>query len=102
VENGATHYAVTSGTRLCVVERLDHFIFLTSITMLFIRLFISALTLLFLFLVITNRGVGTLEAIVIACALIYLILDTRNELQTRKLELQCLQDLEQHISALLR
>jgi hypothetical protein len=31
-----------------------------------------------------------------------LILDTREELQTRKLELRCLQDLEQRISALLR
>lgn len=70
--------------------------------MLSIRLYISALTLLFLFLVITNRGLGMLEAIVIACALIYLILDTRDELQRRKLELRCLQDLEQRISALLR
>lgn len=70
--------------------------------MLSIRLYISALTLLFLLLVTTNRGLGMLEAIVIACALIYLILDTREELQTRKLELRCLQDLEQRISALLR
>lgn len=70
--------------------------------MLTIRLYISALTLLFLLLVITNRGLGMLEAIVITCAVIYLILDTRNELQTQKLRLQCLQDLEQHISALLR
>ena len=69
--------------------------------MLPIRLFISALTLLFLFLVITNRSLGMLEAIVIACALIYLILDTRDELQTRKLELRSLQDLEQRISLLL-
>lgn len=70
--------------------------------MLSIRLYISALTLLFLLLVIMNRGVGMLEAIVIACTLIYLILDTRDELQSRKLELRCLQDLEQRISALLR
>ena len=77
-------------------------VYFTSIMMLAIRLYISTLTLLFLFLVIMNRGVGILEAIVITCALIYLILDTRNELQTRKLELRCLQDLEQHISALLR
>jgi hypothetical membrane protein len=70
--------------------------------MMAIRLFISALTLLFLFLVITNRGLGMLEAIVITCALIYLILDTRDELKSRKLELRCLQDLDQRISALLR
>lgn len=70
--------------------------------MLTIRLYISALTLLFLVLVITNRGLGMLEAIVITCAVIYLILDTRNELQIQKLRLRCLQDLEQHISALLR
>ena len=70
--------------------------------MLTIRLYISALTLLFLLLVITNRGLGMLEAIVITCAVIYLILDTRNELQIQKLRLRCLQDLEQHISALLR
>jgi len=69
--------------------------------MLAIRLFISGLTLLFLFLVITNRGLGLLEAIVITCALIYLILDTRNEFQIQKLRLRCLQDLEQHFSALL-
>jgi len=70
--------------------------------MLAIRLFITALTLLFLLLVITNRGLGMLEAIVITCALTYLILDTRDELQSRKLELQCLQDLEQRISVQLR
>ena len=69
--------------------------------MLAIRLYISALTVLFLFLVITNRGLGILEAIVIACALIYLILDVRNEFKTKKLRLRCLQDLERHISALL-
>ena len=70
--------------------------------MLSITLYISALTLLFLLLVITNRGLGMLEAIIIACALVYLILDTREELQRRKLELRCLQDLERQISALLR
>jgi len=67
-----------------------------------IRLYISALTLLFLLLVIANRNVGILEGIVITCALIYLILDTRDELRAQKLELQCLQDIEQRISALLR
>jgi len=70
-------------------------------TMLAIRIYISALALLFLFLVIMNRGLGFLEAVVITCALIYLIIDARDELQKLKLELQCLQDLEQRISALL-
>jgi hypothetical protein len=60
------------------------------------------LTLLFLSLVITTRGVGMLEAIVITSALVYLILDTRDDLRSRKVELQCLQDLEQRISAMLR
>ena len=70
--------------------------------MLAIRLYISALTLLFLVLVITNRGLRVLEGIVIPCAIVYLILDVRDELQTRKLELHWLQDLERQISALLR
>jgi len=70
--------------------------------MLVTRVFISVLTLLFLFLVVTNRSLGILEAVVITCALIYLILDARDELRTLKLELRCLQDLEQRISALLR
>ena len=70
-------------------------------SMLAIRLYISALTFIFLFLVAMNRGLGVVEAIVITCALIYLILDTRDELQTVKLEYQSLQDLEQRISALL-
>ena len=69
--------------------------------MLAVRLYISALTLLFLFLVIMNGGLGILEGVVIACALIYLILDTRDELHTRKLQLASLQDLEQRISASL-
>lgn len=70
--------------------------------MLTLRIYISALTLSFLVLVITTRGVGMLEAIVITSALIYLILDTRDELLSRKVELQSLQDLEQRISAMLR
>jgi hypothetical membrane protein len=70
--------------------------------MLATRLYISALTLLFLFLVVMSRGLGTLEVIVITCALIYLILDARDQLLRLRLELQSLQDLEQRISALLR
>lgn len=70
--------------------------------MLTIRLYITALTLLFLVVVITTHGFGILAAIVITSALIYLILDTRDELKLRKLELQYMQLLEQHISAQLR
>jgi hypothetical protein len=69
--------------------------------MLAIRLYISALALLFLILVIANRGLGILEAIVVTCALVYLILDVRTELQELKSELSMLQDLEQRVSELL-
>lgn len=70
--------------------------------MLAIRLYISALTLVFLILVITHRGLGILEAIVITCAIIYLIIDVRTDLQMLKAEFRLLQTLEQHISELLR
>ena len=70
--------------------------------MLAIRIYISALTLLFLVLVIASRGVGLLEGVVISCALVYLILDVRTDLQSRKLEFRLLQELEQHISKLRR
>lgn len=70
--------------------------------MLVIRLYIAALTLIFLVLVVANRGLGTLEAIVITGALLYLIIDVRIDLQALKLEFRLLQDLEQRVSALLR
>ena len=70
--------------------------------MLAIRIYISALTLIFLGLVITHRGLGLLEAVVITCAVVYLILDVRTELQSLKLEFRLLQELEQHISKLRR
>jgi len=69
--------------------------------MLAIRLYISALTLFFLIVVIANRGLGLLEAVVVTCALVYLILDVRTELQELKSELSMLQDLEQRMSELL-
>ena len=69
--------------------------------MLAIRLYISALTLFFLIVVVANRGLGILEAIVITCAIVYLILDVRTELQELKSELIMLKDLEQHVSKLL-
>ena len=69
--------------------------------MLAIRLYISALALCFLILVIANRGLGILEAVVVTCALVYLILDVRTELQELKSELSMLQDPEQRVSELL-
>ena len=69
--------------------------------MLSIRLFISALTLCFLILVIANRGLGILEAVVVTGAIVYLILDVRSDLQELKSELSMLKDLEQNLSKLL-
>ena len=70
--------------------------------MLAIRIYISALTLVFLVLVIANRGLGILEGVVITCAVVYMILDVRTDLQSLKLEFQLLQELEQRISDLRR
>ena len=70
--------------------------------MLVLRLYIAALTLGFLFLVVANRGLGLLEAIVITCAIVYLIIDVRIELHAIKLEFRLLQELEQKVSMLLR
>ena len=69
--------------------------------MLAIRIYIAALTLIFLLLVIAHRGIGILEAVVITCAIIYLILDVRTDLQMLKAEFHALQELEQRISELL-
>jgi multisubunit Na+/H+ antiporter MnhB subunit len=70
--------------------------------MLAIRIYISTLTLIFLILVIANHGLGFLQGVVITCALLFLILDVRTDLQSRKIEFRLLQDLEQRISELLR
>jgi len=70
--------------------------------MLIIRLYLSALTFVFLLLVIANRRLGILEATVITCAVVYLILDVRTDLQTLKTELRLLKELEKQVSALLR
>jgi hypothetical protein len=70
--------------------------------MLLIRLYLSALTLLFLFAVAARRGLGILEAVVITCAVLYLILDVRIELQSSKNELRLLKELEQQLSPFLR
>jgi len=69
--------------------------------MLAIRIYISALTLFFLIVVIANRGLGLLEAIVVTCAILYLILDVRTELHELKAELSMLSELEQYVSKLL-
>ena len=70
--------------------------------MLAIRIYISALILTFLVLVVTNHGLGFLQGVVITCALIFLILDIRTDLQSRKIEIGLLQELEQRISELGR
>ena len=70
--------------------------------MLAIRIYIVTLTLVFLILVIANRGVGILEAVVITCALVYLILDARTDLQLSRGEFRLLQQLEQRVSELRR
>ena len=70
--------------------------------MLAIRLYISALVSLFLFLVIAQRGLGILEAIVITCAILFLILDIRTDLHAIRREFQLLQELEKQIALLLR
>ena len=70
--------------------------------MLAIRLYISALSLVFLLLVISNRGLGILEAVVVTCAILFLILDVRTDLQTLKLEFRLLQEIEQRVSELRR
>ena len=70
--------------------------------MLVIRLYIFALVSLFLLLVIAQRGLGILEAIVITCAVLFLILDVRNDLQAIKREFELLKELEKQISPLLR
>lgn len=66
-----------------------------------IRLYVCALTALFLVLVTMDRGVGLLEGIVITCAIVYLILDVRADLQMLKREVHQLEHLERHLAVLL-
>lgn len=70
--------------------------------MLAIKLYISALAILFLALVIVSRGLGILEATIITCAILFLIIDSRTDLQTLKGELRLWQELEERVAALLR
>ena len=66
-----------------------------------IRLYLSALTLVFLFSTWLSRGLGPLDAIVVTCALVYLILDTRERLRLVKHDLALLRQLEKKLAALL-
>jgi len=66
-----------------------------------IRLYLSALTLVFLFSTWLSRGLGPLDAIVVTCALVYLILDTREGLRLIKHDLALLRQLEKKLAALL-
>jgi len=55
--------------------------------MLAIRLYVAGLTILFLLLVLATRSFGILEASLVVCPLLYLILDLREELvELRQLE----------------
>jgi len=69
--------------------------------MLAIRLYVCALTLGFTVAVTMNRGVGILEGVVITCAIVYLILDTRADLKMRQDDLRQLEQLEKHLAVLL-
>jgi NADH:ubiquinone oxidoreductase subunit 6 (subunit J) len=89
---------------VCALPNITSFFFCRDSwnTMLAIRVYISLLTLAFLFLAIGNRGLGMLEALVITCAIVYLILDVRTDLQSSKNELRLLENLEKQVSLLLR
>ena len=63
--------------------------------MLAIRLYIAALTLAFLLAALMTKGIGVLEATVVVCSLLYMILDIREELQVLRL-------LEARVSSLSR
>jgi hypothetical protein len=46
-----------------------------------IRLYVAALTLTFLLSAVIARGIGVLEATVVVCSALYMILDIQAELQ---------------------
>jgi hypothetical protein len=62
--------------------------------MLVYRLYVALLALVFLLLALFQQRIGVLEAIVVTCALLFLILDTRQDLQLFK-------RLERQITSLL-
>jgi hypothetical protein len=65
------------------------------------RLYVCTLTLAFLVLVTMDRGIGLLEGVVITSAIVYLILDVREELKIVKADLRQLEQLEKHLAVLL-
>jgi len=69
--------------------------------MLAIRLYLCALAVTFLVLLTMSRGVGLLEGVVITCAFLYLILDTRADLKLRQEDLRQLEGLEKQLAVLL-
>jgi hypothetical protein len=50
-----------------------------------IRLYVAALTLTFLLSAVMTRGIGVLEATVVVCSALYMILDIQAELQDLRL-----------------
>jgi hypothetical protein len=66
-----------------------------------IRIYLLALTLVFLIATWLNGGVNVLTAIIVICALVYLILDAREHLQLVKTDVELLQQLEKKLSAFL-
>lgn len=50
-----------------------------------IRLYVTALALTFLLSVVVTRDIGVLEATVMVCSVLYIILDIRAELQELRL-----------------
>jgi len=88
------------------LERREHYTLNSSTdnsgeTLVAIRLYLSALTLVFLFSTWLSRGLGPLDAIVVTCALVYLILDTRERLRLVKQDVALLRQLEKKLAALL-
>ena len=53
--------------------------------MFVMRLYVAGLTLMFLVCVLVTRGIRMLEGMITVCAVLYLILDMREELSDLKL-----------------
>ena len=82
--------AMKLGSRSCMLDGRDGALLLyfrheSGGFMFAIRLYISALILIFLLLALMTRDIGVLDAVVVVCPLLYLILDMKEELQTLKL-----------------
>jgi hypothetical protein len=96
------HYEVSETIRLRDAAHSSNLFSVGKMTMFVIRLYIAALTLTFLSLVVVTHSLGILQATVITCAIVYLILDVRADLQTLRAEFRLLEELEQKVCALLR